>query len=272
MIGAIIGDMIGSPYEFSNIKTKTFPLLSPHSIWTDDSLMTIAMAQAIWQAKHTGALLQAQAAQEMRRMAASYPHPTGGYGARFSQWLRDPGAGPYGSFGNGAAMRVSPCAEAAASLKEALALARQSAATTHDHPEGVKGAQAVAAAIYLARAGKDKDDIRAYVRKHFYPLQETVAQLRPTYVFDETCQGTVPQALTAFLESESFEDAARTAVSLGGDCDTLTSIACAVAWPYYAQRKPEPAMNALAQQALARLPASLAQAVRRWEKQYGNLN
>ena len=271
MIGAMIGDMIGSPYEFSNIKTKAFPLLSPRSIWTDDSLMTIAIARAIRRAQRTGAALQALAAQDMRRMAASYPHPTGGYGARFSQWLSDPGAGPYGSCGNGAAMRVSPCAEAAASLEEALELARQSAEATHNHPEGVKGAQAVAAAIYLARAGKGKDGIRAYVRRHFYPLWETVAQIRPTYAFDETCQGTVPQALTAFLESESFEDAARTAVSLGGDCDTLTSIACAVAWPYYARRKPEPVMEALAQQALARLPAPLARTVFRWEKRYGNL-
>lgn len=166
-------------------------------------------------------------------------------------------------------MRVSPCGDVAATLDEALALARQSAEVTHNHPEGIRGAQAVAAAIYLARTGESRDGIRSYIEQHFYPLHQTVDEIRPRYRFDETCQGTVPQAITAFLESVSFEDALRTAVSLGGDCDTLTDITCAIAWPFYARSGLDATMMRLRDEALALLHDDLREIVIRWEERYG---
>ena len=166
-------------------------------------------------------------------------------------------------------MRVSPCGDVAATLDEALELARQSAEVTHNHPEGVKGAQAVAAAIYLARTGESRDGIRGYIEQHFYPLHQTADEIRPRYRFDETCQGTVPQAITAFLESVSFEDALRTAVSLGGDCDTLTDITCAIAWPFYARGGLDTTMVRLRDEALALLHDDLRGIVIRWEERYG---
>ena len=235
MIGAIIGDIAGSTYEFHSIKTKDFPLFAPGSNATDDSLMSIAVASALMQTGEGHDGFKRHVVTSMRQIAAKYPCPMGGYGGRFRHWLVSPHPRPYGSFGNGSAMRVSPCGDVAATLDEALELARQSAAVTHNPPEGIQGAQAVAAAIYLARAGESRDGIRSYIEQHFYPLAQTVDEIRPRYRFDETCQGTVPQAITAFLESVSFEDALRTAVSLGGDCDTLTNITCAIAWPFYAR-------------------------------------
>ena len=193
----------------------------------------------------------------------------GGYGGRFRHWLVSSVPRPYGSFGNGSAMRVSPCGDVAATLDEALELARQSAEVTHNHPEGIKGAQAVAAAIYLARAGESRDGIRSYIEQHFYPLAQTVDEIRPRYRFDETCQGTVPQAITAFLESVSFEDALRTAVSLGGDCDTLTDITCAIAWPFYARNGLDDMMVRLRDEALALLHDDLREIVIQWEERYG---
>ena len=166
-------------------------------------------------------------------------------------------------------MRVSPCGDVAATLDEALELAKQSAEVTHNHPEGIKGAQAVAAAIYLARTGESRDGIRSYIEQHFYPLHQTVDEIRPRYRFDETCQGTVPQAITAFLESVSFEDALRTAVSLGGDCDTLTDITCAIAWPFYARSGLDATMVRLRDEALALLHDDLREIVIRWEERYG---
>lgn len=263
MIGAIIGDVVGSPFEFANVKTKHFPLLSPQSGCTDDSLMTIAMAWALleWPLAQFG---QA-AAEAMRRVGRMYPNPKGGYGARFQTWLNSPSPAPYGSYGNGAAMRVAPCAEAAASLEEALDLARQSAQVTHDHPEGIKGAQAVAAAVYLARAGAGKEEIRRYIGEKFYSLDRTLDQIRPDYTFDESCQGTVPQAITAFFESESFEDALRAAVSLGGDSDTLAAITGSIAWPFYARGGPDASMDALRRQVIPLIPPDLLPVVEKWE-------
>lgn len=166
-------------------------------------------------------------------------------------------------------MRVSPCRDVAATLDEALALAKQSAEVTHSHPEGIKGAQAVAATIYLARTGESRNGIRSYIEQHFYPLEQTVDEIRPTYRFDETCQGTVPQAITVFLESVSFEDALRTAVFLGGDCDTLTDITCAIAWPFYARNGLDDTMVHLRDEALALLHDDLREIVIRWEERYG---
>ena len=269
MIGAIIGDIAGSTFEFCNIKTKDFPLFAPRSSYTDDTLMTIAVASALMQAREGGDF-KASAVACMRQVAAKYPCPMGGYGGRFRHWLASSHPRPYGSFGNGSAMRVSPCGEIAATLDEALELARQSAEVTHNHPEGIKGAQAVAAAVYLARAGESREGIRSCIAQNFYPLERTVDEIRPRYRFDETCQGTVPQAITAFLESASFEDALRTAVSLGGDSDTLTDITCAIAWPFYAGNGLDDTMVRLRDEALALLHDDLRETVVRWEAQYGD--
>lgn len=269
MIGAIIGDIAGSTYEFHSIKAKDFPLFAPGSSYTDDSLMSIAVASALMQTGESHDGFKSHAVTSMRQIATKYPCPMGGYGGRFRHWLVSPNLRPYGSFGNGSAMRVSPCGDVAATLDEALALAKQSAEVTHSHPEGIKGAQAVAAAIVLARTGESRDGIRSYIEQHFYPLHQTVDEIRPRYRFDETCQGTVPQAITAFLESVSFEDVLRTAVSLGGDCDTLTDITCAIAWPFYARSGLDATMVRLRDEALALLHDDLREIVIRWEERYG---
>ena len=267
MIGTIIGDVAGSTFEFVPCKSKVFPLFAPGSNYTDDTLMTIAVAQALTRASERG--LAPLFATFMRQMAQRFPSPMGGYGARFSQWLASGDPKPYGSFGNGSAMRVSPCAEIAYSLNMALELAQKSAEVTHNHPEGIRGAQAVAGAIYLARTGKDKEAIRSLIERDFYPLHQTIEQIRPLYRFDETCQGTVPQAITAFLESESFEDALRNAVSLGGDSDTLAGITCAIAWPYYARRGLDETMQRLREEALGLLPSDLRAFVEACEERPG---
>lgn len=269
MIGAIIGDIAGSTYEFHSIKTMDFPLFAPGSSYTDDSLMSVAVASALMQTGESHDGFKSHAVTSMRQIATKYPCPMGGYGGRFRHWLVSSDSQPYGSFGNGSAMRVSPCGDVAATLDEALALAKQSAEVTHNHPEGIKGAQAVAAAIYLARAGESRDGIRGYIEQNFYPLEQTVDEIRPRYRFDETCQGTVPQAITAFLESVSFEDALRTVVSLGGDCDTLTDITCAIAWPFYARNGLDDTMVRLRDEALALLHDDLREIVTRWEERYG---
>ena len=269
MIGAIIGDIAGSTYEFYSIKTMDFPLFAPGSSYTDDSLMSIAVASALMQTGESHDGFKSHAVTSMRQIATKYPCPMGGYGGRFRHWLVSPNLRPYGSFGNGSAMRVSPCGDVAATLDEALALAKQSAEVTHSHPEGIKGAQAVAAAIVLARTGESRDGIRSYIEQHFYHLHQTVDEIRPRYRFDETYQGTVPQAITAFLESVSFEDVLRTAVSLGGDCDTLTDITCAIAWPFYARSGLDATMVRLRDEALALLHDDLREIVIRWEERYG---
>ena len=264
MIGAIIGDIAGSTYEFHSIKTMDFPLFAPGSSYTDDSLMSIAVASALMQTGESHDGFKSHAVTSMRQIATKYPCPMGGYGGRFRYWLVSSDPQPYGSFGNGSAMRVSPCGDVAATLDEALALARQSAEVTHNHPEGIRGAQAVAAAIVLARTEESRDGIRSYIEQHFYHLHQTVDEIRPRYRFDETCQGTVPQAITAFLESVSFEDALRTAVSLGGDCDTLTDITCAIAWPFYTRSGLDDTMVRLRDEALALLHDDLREIVTRW--------
>ena len=233
MYGAMIGDIVGSKYEFNNIKTKDFHLFSAGCSFTDDTVMTVSVAKALLRCPAPGPALSAALVEEMQALGRIYPHPQGGYGGRFASWLRAERPEPYHSYGNGSAMRVSPCGILAGSLEEALALAEASAAVTHDHPEGIKGAQAVAAAIYLARSGADKREIRRFVEERFYPLNRTLAEIRPNYGFFESCQKTVPEAIIAFLESESFEDAVRNAVSLGGDSDTIGAITGSIAWAYY---------------------------------------
>lgn len=231
MYGAVIGDIAGSKYEFHNIKTKDFPLVSQGCRFTDDTVMTAAIAKALLRSMEEGRPFRALAVEEMRAFGARYPNA--GYGGRFALWLRESSPAPYYSYGNGSAMRVSPCGLIAVTLEEALALAKASAEVTHNHPEGIKGAQAAAAAVFLAGTGMEKADIRAYLQKNFYALDFTLDEIRPSYRFDVSCQGSVPQALTAFLEGDSYEDTVRNAISIGGDSDTIAAIAGAAAWSYY---------------------------------------
>lgn len=240
MYGAILGDIIGSPYEFDRgDKTKDFPLFSRESAFTDDSVMTVAVAQGLLDAG-TDAPLEAIAAAvtaSMVRWGRKYPYA--GYGARFRYWLRAKEPQPYNSCGNGSAMRVSAAGWLYDTLERTLAVSAATAAVSHNHPEGIKGAQATAAAIFLARTGSDKQAIRDYIGQTFgYDLGRTCDEIRPGYHHVETCQETVPQAVTAFLEGESFEDVIRTAVSLGGDCDTLTAIAGSMAEAFYGLPEP----------------------------------
>ena len=241
MYGAFIGDIVGSKYEFNNIITKQFPLFSPGCDYTDDTIMTVAVAKAILLSREeqfkrgeNGKGFQEFLVEVMQDFGQRYPHPTGAYGGSFAKWLRQKNPKPYGSYGNGSAMRVSPCGLAAVTMEEALALARASASVSHDHPEGIKGAEAVSAAVFLAKCGRTKEEIGQYISEHYYNLDFTLDSIRETYKFDGSCQGSVPQAIVAFLESENFEDAIRNVISIGGDCDTTGAIAGSIAWTYYA--------------------------------------
>lgn len=226
MTGAIAGDIIGSVYEFDNIKTTDFPLFTNESDYTDDTIMTVAVADWL--------LNGGDLAKVMQRYGREYPHPTGGYGGRFSGWLREKDPLPYNSWGNGSAMRVSAVGWMFDSLEKTLEVAKETAIVTHNHPEGIKGAQATAAAIYLARTGKSKQDIKLYIETTFsYDLGRTCDEIRPFYRFNESCQGTVPEAIIAFLDSSDFENAIRLAVSLGGDSDTLACITGGIAEAFY---------------------------------------
>lgn len=230
MLGAIVGDVIGSVYEHHNIKTKEFPLFSLDCCPTDDSVFTLAIAKAVLQSRPDHSDLADNAVKWMQRLGRIYPDA--GYGRKAWRWIRSPKPKPYNSYGNGSAMRVSPVAYAAGSLEDAEELAVLVTEITHDHPEGIKGAKAVAGAVYLALHGADKAAIRAYIRQ-YYALDFTIDAIRDSYDFQVSCQESVPQALEAFLESESFEDAIRTAISLGGDSDTIAAITGSVAGPFY---------------------------------------
>ena len=234
MIGAILGDMIGAPYEFDRgNKSKDFPLFCRYSQFTDDSVMTIAVAEALLD---TPGLpddeVKAALVKSMRKWGRRYPNA--GYGVRFCRWLRARDSEPYGSYGNGSAMRVSAAGWLYDTLDQTRHAAALTAEVTHNHPEGIKGAEATASAIYLARTGRSKEEIKAYVTREFgYDLTRTCDEIRPDYRHVESCQKTVPEAITAFLEGTDFEDVIRTAVSLGGDCDTLTCIAGSIAEAFY---------------------------------------
>lgn len=235
MYGAILGDIIGSPYEFDRSgKTKDFPLFSPESRFTDDSVMTIAVAEAFLgiSADSSEEEIRQRLIRSMQKFGRKYSSI--GYGAKFLAWLHSDDPRPYGSWGNGSAMRVSSAGWLFEDLDTVLKMSKLSAEVSHDHPEAVKGAQATAAAIYLARTGHSKDEIRIFIINTFgYDLSRTCDEIRPGYRHDVSCRGTVPEAITAFLEGSSFEDVIRTAVSLGGDCDTLTCIAGAMAEAFY---------------------------------------
>lgn len=232
MLGAIIGDMIGSPYEFGSEKRKDFLLFAPNCRPTDDSIMTIAVGLACVEADcGNEAQFKSVLTQRMRQLGRLYPDA--GYGDWFFNWLMDDDAESYGSHSNGSAMRVSPVAWAADTLEDAEGLAKWSAEITHDHPEGIKGAQAVAAAVFLARTGADKAQIRCYISEKYYDLDFTVEQIRPGYRPELSCEGSVPQAIVCFLEAEDYEDAVRNAVSLGGDGDTQAAIAGSIAEAFF---------------------------------------
>ena len=282
MYGAILGDIIGSPYEFdfNNIKTKEFPLFSPASVFTDDSVMTIAVfdaldralnlqpaaASAAYEPAASGHVasdrttpasidsdkVKAALVESLRRWGKEYPYA--GYGARFSMWLTGENPEPYNSFGNGSAMRVSSVGWLFPDMETTRTVARLTAEVTHNHPEGIKGAESTAAVIFLARSGASKTEIKDYIIKEFgYDLSRSCDEIRPNYRHVESCQGTVPEAITAFLEGESFEDVIRTAVSLGGDCDTLTCIAGGIAEAFYG------VPDDLKAECLSRLPDSMKQ-------------
>ncbi|MBN1930685.1 MAG: ADP-ribosylglycohydrolase family protein [Desulfobacterales bacterium] len=224
MIGAIAGDIIGSVYEHSPIKTKKFTLFDPQCYFTDDTVLTVAVADAI--------LTGSPYVDSIRTIGRRYPGA--GYGGTFYHWLLSEDSGPYNSWGNGSAMRVSPVGFAFSTEDEVLQNARMTAEITHNHPEGIKGAQATALAIFLARTGHGKELIRDRIREMFgYDLSRSVDDIRPSYSFDVSCQGTVPEAIIAFLDSNSYEDAIRNAISLGGDSDTLACITGGIAEAFY---------------------------------------
>lgn len=254
MLGAIAGDIIGSVYEAAPIKTKSFDLFSPASRFTDDTVLTAATAAAV--------LSDGDYAAHYRRFARRWPDA--GYGGSFIRWAFSDMAGPYGSWGNGSAMRVSPIGWAFNTENEVLDQARLSAAVTHDHPDGIRGAQAAALAVFLARTGRGKFDIRAAIADRFgYALDTPLDELRRDYSFDISCAGTVPPAVTAFLEAMDFEDSVRNAVSLGGDSDTLACITGAIAQAYF-QSVPKTIRQAV----LSRLPQKFIDIFTEFENRY----
>ena len=236
MYGAILGDMIGAPYEFDRgDKTKDFPLFIKDSVYTDDSILTIAVAEALLDTiGGTDEEIRASVTDSMQKWCHKYPNPAGAYGSRFLDWIYSDNPKPYKSCGNGSAMRVCAAGWLSDSLEGTRRLARLTAEVTHNHPEGIKGAESVACAMFLARTGHSKAEIKEYIVQEFgYDLSRTCDEIRPGYYHMETCQKTVPEAITAFLEGADFEDVIRTAVSLGGDCDTLTCIAGSMAEAFY---------------------------------------
>ncbi len=245
MIGAIIGDIVGSRFEFNNHRSKEFELFTEECQVTDDSIMTLAIAKAIMETEKMkkpsidgdssndeyDSLLGKMSIKYMQEIGRKYPHC--GYGGMFSEWMFSEKPEPYNSFGNGAAMRISPVGFYARTENEACRLSESVTRVTHNHEEGIKGAEAAAVAIFMARRGLSKDEIREKIHSNYYSLNFTIDEIRSTYQFNETCQETVPQAIEAFLESTSFEDAIRTAISVGGDSDTLAAITGAIAEAYY---------------------------------------
>ena len=258
MLGAIIGDIVGSRFEFHNRRNKGFDLFAPRCRSTDDSIMTLAVAQALMEAGENAEALPGCAVRWMQELGREYPHC--GFGGMFRTWIHTDDPQPYGSYGNGAAMRVSPVGFYAGSEDEVRRLSHAVTAVSHDHPEGLKGAEATAMAIYLARTGMDKAQIRERIERDYYRIDFTLDEIRPTYQFNETCQNSVPQALEAFFESESFEDAIRNAVSIGGDSDTIAAIAGGIAEAYYGI--PEE----IARRAEHFVPRALLDILKRWRE------
>lgn len=257
MIGAILGDIVGSRFEWHNTKRKDFTWLVKSSRFTDDSVMTVAIASAIMTARTSGADLGTVAVQEMQKFGCA--HPGAGYGGHFCEWLGDPDPRPYNSWGNGAAMRISAVGWAAETEDEVREMSAEVTEVTHNHPEGLKGAEATAMCIFLARKGRSKDEIRKYVEDNYYKLDFTLDQIRPSYKFDVSCQGSVPPAIEAFLEAESYEDTIRNAISIGGDSDTLAAIAGGIADSFFGMTE------AQVDEAKARLSPDMLEVVEAFE-------
>ena len=256
MIGAIAGDIIGSVYEHRQIKTKVFPLFHDRCCFTDDTVLTVAIADAILSGRSYK--------QSLKEIGSRYPQA--GYGGSFIRWLHSDNPRPYNSWGNGSAMRVSPVGFAFQSEEEVLRHAKMTAEVSHNHPEGIKGAQATALSVFLARTGTGKEQIRERIIEEFgYDLNRTVDNIRPNYSFDVSCQGTVPEAIIAFLDSESYEDAVRNAISLGGDSDTLASITGGIADAFYG------VPDSICGEVQNRLPHDLLEIVQTFNQKYRRL-
>ena len=261
MYGAILGDIIGSPYEFDKgNKSKDFEMFEGNAGFTDDTVMTIAVAEALTATLgEDDDFIKDSIVYSMKRWGRKYPNA--GYGLRFIDWLASTDPKPYDSYGNGSAMRVSSAGWLYDTLEETLHAAKLTSEVTHNHPEGIKGAQATAAAIFMARTGSSKEDIKNYIVSEFgYDLSRTCDEIRPAYKHVESCQETVPEAITAFLEGESFEDVIRTAVSLGGDCDTLTCIAGSIAEAFYGV--PEDLLD----ECILRVPAEMYEVIQSFDE------
>lgn len=263
MLGAVIGDIIGSRFEWTNHRAKDFPLFASNCFPTDDSIMTIAVANALldWR-EGNGDLgqLSELTVKHMREIGQHYPNC--GYGGGFRKWMFSANPQPYNSYGNGAAMRVSACGYVATTLDEAKQLARAVTQVTHNHPEGIKGAESTAACVFGARNGWQLNEIRDYVQTNYYPLDRTVDEIRPVYIFNETCQETVPESIITFLESTDYEDAIRNAISIGGDSDTVAAIGGGIAAAYYG------IPGSVREKGLSYLDSRLLAIVQQFEKVY----
>lgn len=263
MIGVVIGDIAGSRFEHHNHKSTDFELFHPGCRFTDDTVMSMAVAAAFPAADAGYSNLREQAIAKMQELGNRYPHA--GYGGSFRRWLCTTDPQPYNSWGNGSAMRVSACAYVGNTLDEVKDYARIVTEVTHNHSEGIKGAEAVAVAVYMARSGRSKQEIRDYISEHYYAIDFTLDAIRDDYFFDVSCQGSVPQALQAFFESTDFESAIRLAVSIGGDSDTIAAIAGSVAGAYYG------VPDEMRQQALAYMDPYLRSILHDFEKRYLNI-
>lgn len=260
MIGAIVGDFVGSAYEFAPTKNYNFELVTPASSITDDTIMSLAIADALMQPT-----VHAQYGARMQHWGRKYPNPKGGYGGAFKQWLESADPQPYNSFGNGSAMRVSAIGWVFTELETVQVEAAASAGVTHNHAEGIRGALATASAVWLARNGYNKEAIRAEVERLGYTLDFSIINIKPHYGFHETCQLTVPAAIRCFYESTSYEDCIRMAVSLGGDADTMACIAGGIAEAYYGEDSIPADLKA---KALATLPTDLLGVYNRFRELY----
>jgi len=258
MIGSVIGDIIGSVYEHKNIKTTSFPLFSPGSTFTDDTVLTIAIADSL--------LNNRSYIETLKKYGRKYPYA--GYGVSFYHWIFSDSNAPYGSWGNGAAMRVGPIGFRFETLDEVMVEAKRCAEVTHNHKEGIKGAQATASSIFLSRIGRSKIEIKEYIETTFnYNLNRSIDDIRPVYQFDVSCQGSVPEAIIAFLDSKDFVDAIRKAISIGGDSDTIACVAGGIAEAFY-EKIP---FNVL-ETTKRLLPGDLLSIIEEFEKKYKSYN
>lgn len=260
MLGAIIGDIVGSRFEWDNYKAKDFEFLTNDCFFTDDSVMSLALCEALLESKPDFSDLRKQAVAKMRDFGDAYPDA--GYGRTFSCWLYFGDPWPYNSYGNGSAMRVSGVVYAANTMEQVKQLSLMVTDVTHNHPEGIKGAEATAVAAFMAKQGADMQAIKDYIDTNYYPMDFTLDGIRDSYMFNETCQNTVPQALMAFFESTSYEDAIRNAISIGGDSDTLAAITGAVAECYYG------IPQKLREQSISYLDKRLLGVLRTFEEKY----